>query len=1108
MTKKPSPENRAVYAALALTGHYFPQESADGTVVAPFRQAAFLLSGQYRAWERWPQLTPEERARIVAAHSLAPSKLGDTLPFTHAARALLANLYDVGTGEEPPLLPFEPAGGDPLTADAAVPRVGGDLLAYVDRQIAPFRQHSARPKPFEFAGPGTWKTGEIHVEGTGLVHGQLTIPTYPGFTEAFDHERLPHVSSAPHTDNLRIPTGDLLELAEQIESGKPADSRYLHSTLANLFRVLKTSDSIDPMEALRLTSGGLEIFHAPTGTGKSVLVRVVAAWFAREGQRVAIVLPDIKVCLAMTRKIQEDLRTLRDLDAITHETSCAHLMSSNGMHERAVKLASLIDEEPDAQGEWGENGERDIDPLAYGCAQRSLIQSNAPYPPGREPCLSLHRQALASAACPWIPTCGKFAPVYQACAAHVVVMNHYAFLQGNLRIGVKLDERPVQGMSTAEFALRTCHAVLVDEVDQFQSRAVDKCAGQVVLHSRRHWTAAPQQVDTDVKRLPIEAESGLLPVVSQVRLMAEFLLLAVCRNALRLDGRPDRDTAERVADASSLRWQLARSRDRTLLGLLRPELDVSPDAEIPADAARLLQDLMPARYLKPRTVQDDPTEVGWDEVRQALEALVAPRGELLLDTVKLEMHRLLESRVKDPQRRAQAVNLLITRVAMTELDDALSELRAVTQSYRSSGLRSAQRIIDTLSPSAVSKVLPLGLLGRSLSGYRVTGLDDRERGAELVAQTLGGDPHTFTAELGGLVSLTLAGVERPVMGLSATAYFPQAVREHVHAPVRWWMTDAQARSIRARRHRVEYGEGHPMYGEPIKISGQHPSRKKQALIELGTQLYDGYIHRELEKQRAKDPARAHVLVVANSYQQCAWLARGIAQVGAYESGLCVAVRAGDRHSADPDLPRENIATRLTAEEFENFPQHGNVLVVPLSLIARGLNIVVGIRSAVRSVYLCVRPLALLDEPAEMYASVNAAGLRALPAGGSADPATAVETARAAAWQRLGLILRSAPQFTSMPKTLQEEVVAGVAVDLIQLAGRARRGGTEAVLHLVDYAFHEDTWSSDLENVLRRIHEQWPTDVRQQMNDLYGEALNAFLSYAGIDPGLPPAPRPL
>lgn len=79
------------------------------------------------------------------------------------------------------------------------------------------------------------------------------------------------------------------------------------------------------------------------------------------------------------------------------------------------------------------------------------------------------------------------------------------------------------------------------------------------------------------------------------------------------------------------------------------------------------------------------------------------------------------------------------------------------------------------------------------------------------------------------------------------------------------------------------------------------------------------------------------------------------------------------------------------------------------------------------------------------------------------------------------------------------------VDLIQLVSRARRGGTEAVLHMVDYAFHEDTWNADLETVLRRIHSQWTPQVRQRMNELYGEALNAFLSYAGIEPHEPGFP---
>ena len=1101
---EPTVQANVVHAALALAAHYFPRRiPGDARDAAGFADAAFMLSGKYTVWDRWNSLAHDEKQRIALVGSIAPADLAEYRAFSVAARTVLAPSDPGEDGEQAPIAAFELAGNNPFKADAAFPRVGGNLLDYVDRQTARFRRPSARPKPPDFAGPGTWSTPTIYVKDGGQIHGRVRIPRYPHFTEPFALDRLPQVSTVPYEPELQIPTHELLTLAAQIDERFPQDKRFLHTTLTGLFEVLQTTDVVSPREVLTLSAVGLEIFHAPTGTGKSVLVRVVASWFALRNLRLTIVQPDIKSCLAMTWNIRSDLAYLQTKQVLDHVPTCAHLMSSRSMYERAVKHVSLIDEDPESPGDWGLRGERDIDPLAYGCAQREFTEATGDYPPGREPCLSLSRQGVGVSACPWIPTCGKFTPVYEACDANVVVMNHFLFLQGTLRIGVNLDGRPVYTLTAAEFALRTCHAVLIDEVDQFQSRAIERCASDVKLHSRRHWTSAPQEIDTDAKRLPIDDENMLLPSVSHVRLMAEFLLLSICRNALTLHAAEDQRAEERIPDQTSSRWHMSRGRDRTLARLLWPDLDIG-DAGIPTQVVERINALMPARYQHAdrHGRATGALEPVWADVQRGLSALVGPRGESLLDAVKLELHELLGDVIKDGHRRAQIINLLATRAVMIELDEALAEVRKNAQRFRSSGLRSAQKIIEQLQNSAITSVMPIGMLGRSLTGYRVTGLDDKQKSAELVAQTIGGDPHLFTAELGGIVSLSLAGTQRPVMGLSATAFFPQAVREHVHAPVRWWMTDAQARSIRARKRRIDYGKGHPLFGEPIKVSGLHASRKRDALIELGDQLYDRHIRRELERAAREDPDRAHVLVVANSYEQCAWLARGISQSGHYRSGLCVAVRAEDRHSLNPDLPRENLAVRLTQEEFETFPDRGNILVVPLSLIARGLNIVKGIRSAVRSVYLCVRPLALLNEPSEMYGSINAAGMRALPAGGSSDPVAALAGARDAAWERLRLLLRSASQFTSMQKSLQEEVVAGMIVDLIQLAGRARRGGTEAVLHMVDFAFHEDTWSADLDTVLRRIHAKWPPDVRKQMNALYGEALNAFLSYAGIDPNEP------
>ena len=575
----------AVCTALALAAHYFPRAvDGDSRSAAPFDQAAFLLSGKYQAWDRWKELSHDEKQRIAMVCSIATGELADVRKFSVAARSLLAQLDADEPGDAPVMAPFEIAGDNPFTADAAFPRLGGDPLGYVDRMTARFRRPSARPRPPEFAGPGTWLTGEIFVKNVGQVHGQLTIPAYPQFTEAPGHDSLPHVSTVPYLADLRIPTPELLDLAEKTDQRYPEDKRYLHRTLGQLFSVLQTTDTVSPSDALTLTAGGMEIFNAPTGTGKSVLVRVMAAWFAARSLRVAIVLPDIKACLAMTWNVREDLAHLHSSGVIEHEPACAHLMSSSRMHDRALKLVSLINETPDAPGEWGERAERDVDPLAYGCAQKTFLEATGDYPPGRESCLSLHRQGAGSVACPWIPTCGKYTPVYEAADANVVIMNHYVFMQGNLRIGVNLDGRPVRSMTAAEFALRTCHAVLIDEVDQFQSRAVDKCASEVILHSRRHWSAAPQEMDTDAKRLRIDDEHNLLPAVSHVRLMAEFLLLSISKNALSLHALEDDRAQERVPDQTSTRWHLARGRDRTLLRLLWPDADTEDGARHPGRA--------------------------------------------------------------------------------------------------------------------------------------------------------------------------------------------------------------------------------------------------------------------------------------------------------------------------------------------------------------------------------------------------------------------------------------------------------------------------------------------------------------------------------------------
>lgn len=1085
MNENGTVEARSVCAALALAAKYLPTV-VGGEAAARFDSAAFFLSGQFRAWSGWHQITSPERARIAAVFRMAPADLASPRALERAVRSLLAE----APATTPTLFEIVSDG----STQAVIPRVGGDLLSFVDRQL----KTATTRKPPPFAEPGLWTIPEQYFEDQGKVSGTVAIPAYAHTIEAPPgHEQLPNFTRAAPLDDLTIPTEALLRLAKQID--QRLDKPYLYEVLTTLLTEAETSDEISPAEALRLAAeGGMQIFNAPTGTGKSVLIRVMASWFALNDHRVAIVLPDIPACIKLTWEIRDDFKHLYKTEVLKRHATCANLMSDAGIHDRVISRARLITEDPAQPGVWDRAEQRTLDDLAYGCALRPMMQTeHGNYPHGQEPCRSLARGEGKPHMCPWIPVCGKFKPAYEAANADVIVLNHFMFMQGKIKIGVNLDGKPVDRPSAAEIVLKTCHAILVDEVDQLQSRAIEKCTSEVTLHSRRPWTAAPQEIDTDSKQLPIQDERNLLWGINHVRLMAESLLLNIASGRLSLEEANASDL-QHLAARTSTRWHRSHGRDRALARALWPDQTVVNDEQLSEEIYTRLAALMPPRRGMPRVPVDDPR---LRDVPTLLNDIVVPRGEDHVSGIKLELHDLLSGPVPEISTRTEVVNDLVLRAMMLELDHALSALRGRAHGYRAVGLRSAQRIAASMQPSSVTEIFPYGTIGRAITGYRVAGLDDVEKNAALSAQAIGGDPHAFTAELGGLVSLILAGVERPVIGFSATAYFPQAVREHVHAEVRWWMTDARAQSIVARKRRVDYGDDHELFGDPISISGLPAHRKRPALIELGSRLFDTHIHRELERQLEKDPSRAHVLVVANSYEQCKHLAIGISRAAEFQGGLCLAVRDEDLTATTSDLPPPSVATRLTREQFEQFPRYGRILVVPLQLIARGLNIVIGTRSAVRSIYLCVRPLAMLTEPAEMYGSINAAGVNALLASDETGPEGILAEAQAAAGDRLSLLLRAAPQFASMPHVLQEEIIAGVLVDLIQLAGRARRGGTNAVLHMVDYAFQEDAWSADLNTIIQRIHAKWTPEEREQMNRMYGEALNAFLSYAGISPEL-------
>ena len=84
----------------------------------------------------------------------------------------------------------------------------------------------------------------------------------------------------------------------------------------------------------------------------------------------------------------------------------------------------------------------------------------------------------------------------------------------------------------------------------------------------------------------------------------------------------------------------------------------------------------------------------------------------------------------------------------------------------------------------------------------------------------------------------------------------------------------------------------------------------------------------------------------------------------------------------------------------------------------------------------------------------------------------------------------------MPADLRHTVLCDVLVDLAQLAGRCRRGGTDVRLLLVDGAFHDEQVGWD--RLIADVFATWKTaGVLPRMMLMHRSFLSALGRFAGV-----------
>lgn len=1058
-TRKIGP--RVLRAAIGMAAELFPVETGDGTPATTREHVLYLLDGHISAWSGWASaMTDADRVRYAR---LLRRRSND---FANAKTSgeLLDRLLDAGelsgcqAGEG-----YKPGSGGTILVDPGMP-----LTEFVDGVLTELDQlFAARRRALRPAGPGHYRTS-IRVPREGADD------YYVGFRFHIEPHHLdpglppPAVVNSAPLARKWVPFTALRDIATDLDRHPdvPGDHR---AEIVTRFETSIRAKHTDPVEGLDLTAGTLNEILAYTGFGKSVaLIEVFACWAMRENVVVAFVVPNNADVVKATYQIERAAAALGGTGEVVALTSPrSRITVAESVADRAAG------DGPDADWVW--------DRFGYGCALAAVATSDRAvdaWVPGEEPCAMLRDHDDKTFACPWRTTCGRFAAARAACTADVLVTSHMNLLLGVLQTPVDDGFGRNDRLSVEELVLRRCQIVVIDEVDVFQQEAIEQAGRGLVLDQARRTNTPLRQLDTDFAAafgsLRDEVDANVRDAFFSLRYLSENYISHLTYQRL---GPARKNKKKRRQSGPGRAWIVPRRRDNELTAMLCGV----DENDVTESQMAMFQSLFPGE------AEPQPNEpAAFAEARRELARMVnsGVAGSAITDARKA-VAELVPYLSEDDTR--EFVDGVLRRAILERIRFFLHRLMANNSQLVDVGVESAQAIADALGVYGRWQVTPTGPLGRLVFAFTEYFDDTGTEPARLATAAFGGDPHTFTVELGDVTALAHAGTRRIVLGLSATSYFPLAPHHHINTTPRWWVRDDSSGTVRVERAVVTGQDGHV-----LRISGLDGAARSNATRQIAAGLWTPqHLIGEFERLDREDCERKRVLLATTSYRAARDVAEGLAGAGVERARLCLAIPP---HAS----PAEGMLWReLQANRLEEFPgmTGADILIAPLARVQRGVNIIgASSRSALGSVWLIVRPIPIIDEPAELVAHIQSAALAKHP-GPATDPLALLSDRRKEAGTFLDEIVRCPPYFQSQPDRVKLGVAAEIIIGAIQLIGRARRGGTSAVLHLVDGAFHAGDRGTDFGSLITRLSTAWrPTELRE-MREYYGSTLQAFLDYA-------------
>ncbi|MEO3854089.1 hypothetical protein [Acrocarpospora sp. B8E8] len=1067
-----------IRAAVLLAAELFPNRSPaqeSWRCRVHIADVHFLLTGQFHLWEQWGNLGPVQEHRIARVLRHRPRHFASRVVVVeNVAYTLARNETPEFVRDGDDTLIVMPGRGQDGTIDSLLDRL--DHVA----QKAARRRDRARKE----ATAGQY-FADIPIRDAHSPSGRLITAHYTITARKADGQRIPPRAPAADALELTVPFSELKDIAETLDSAYGEKHR---TTAVKTFHTeLRDGDGALVGDLWKVTSGPLRILHAPTGVGKNVLSELLACWAARNSLRMSLVVTRNAQVAAAVRRLRRDLETLGETADVVPLISPARMQTF-------AESAASAQSSSKADRDWA------FAEMSYSCAivaTASVDQTVDAWQPGREPCTDLKavrapHDKPQRHICPWQAGCGKFRHHRAAITAEIIVTSHHNFLLGKIHTRV-LDTSGLvrDDLRVEEHILNHSHFVLIDEVDGMQSTGFEQASGAAVLSKY----GAPNDLTRDLEtqfrinalHLDSVIEKVIHPSVSHLAWLSSSYVSHLARGVLSPRG------SETAAGVSTLELAVPRRWDAWLAHLV---FGMPEDQRITQEQ----MDLIAALYERdPKPFTEPGLPAGLDELHDVLaritdltdgsdrleaeagrltkifKSMVSPPSDAGSDTAPApppENEEDTQARVTSENWKvAMSVQYAMRRAYLEKIRGFLNTISYSAAHLQAAGVVAGDKLTDAFANQRGWRASPYGPLGRQLFAFTEKHNPVSFRDTSLAVTSFSGDPHSHTAYLGDTTALGYAGRRRIVIGMSATAYLPMASLHHVMAKPSWYLPD-------------DIGEGGltirylPLYdgdGEIIKISGTSGAARDHAHFRMGAALWRR-LQPMLETLRA-DPAtrhQAHALIGVTAYQGAFQLADSMIDAGAPAEEIRVAVQDG--WAPPTRTPRW---MPLPISDLERFPEDspGTVLIVPLPLAERGINIVdkQG-RSLLGPVILAVRPIPVMDDAKLLLSLISAFGYTGTAP--SADPAAALEALRVRAGEAFEEIRANHHYFHSLSERIRMSIVATMIVQMIQLGGRARRGGAHGDLYLADAAFTNGPEKSSLPYLVGQLRNHW-----QQTGDL-------------------------